>query len=99
MLLGMALGDNFGLSISHSWVDSNFLPTGWLMLIGLSVGLIFLVGVPGWRKWNVAPASDIPNSLIIWIGLAALFAVSSVLEKLLIVTMMSFLSLVASAAY
>ena len=69
------------------------------MLIGLFVGLMFLAGVPGWRKWPVAPASAIPNSLLIWIGLAALFAVSTVLEKLLMVTVMLSLSCVSSASY
>ena len=69
------------------------------MLIGLSIGLMFLAGVPGWRKWPVAPASTIPNSLLIWIGLAALFSVSTVLDQLLMVTVMSSSSLVARAAY
>ena len=69
------------------------------MLIGLFVGLVFFAGVPGGRKWPVAPASTIPNSLLIWIGMAALFAVSNVLEKLLMVTGMSSLFLVASASY
>ena len=69
------------------------------MLIGLSVGLMFLAGVPGRRKWPVAPESAITNSLLIWIGLAALFAVSTVLEQLLLATVMSSSSIVASAAY
>ena len=69
------------------------------MLIGFFVGLMFLDGVPGWRKWPVAPASAIPNSLLICIGLSALFAVSNVLEQFLMVTVMSSSSLVASAAY
>ena len=69
------------------------------MLIGLSVGLMFLASVPGWRKWPVVSASAIPNYLLIWIGLAALFAVSTVLEQLLMVTVMLSSSLVASAAY
>ena len=69
------------------------------MLIGLFVGLMFLAGLPGWRKWPVAPASTIPNSLLICIGLAALFAVSTVLDQLLMVNVMSSSSLVASAAY
>ena len=69
------------------------------MLIGLSVGILFFAGVPGWRKCPVAPASDIPNYLLIWIGLAALFFVSTVLEQLLMVTVMSSSSLVASAAH
>ena len=70
-----------------------------MILIGLFVGLMLLAGVPGWRKWPVAPAYAIPNFLLICIGLAALFAVSTVLEQLLMVTVMSSLSLVASAAY
>ena len=69
------------------------------MIIGLSVVLMFLAGVPGWRKWPVALVSDIPNYLLIWIGLVALFAVSTVLEQFLMVTVMLSLSLVASAAY
>ena len=69
------------------------------MLIGLFVGIMFLAGGPGWRKWPVAPASTIPNSLLILIGLAALFAVSTVLENLLMVTVMFSSSIVASAAY
>ena len=74
-------------------------PPYWLILIGLYVGIVFLAGVPGWRKWPVTPASDIPNSLLIWIELVALFAVSTVLAKLLMVTVMLSSSLVASAAY
>ena len=58
------------------------------MLFRLFVGLMFLAGVPGWRKWPVAPASDIPNSLLMLIVLEALFAVSTVLEKFLMVTVM-----------
>ena len=50
------------------------------MLIGLFVGLMFLAGVTGWRKWPVAPESAIPDSLLIWIGLESLLAVSTVLE-------------------
>ena len=69
------------------------------MLIGLFVGIMFLAGVPGWRKWPVAHASAIPNYLLIWIGLSALLAVSNVLEQLMILTVMSSSSLVASAAY
>ena len=69
------------------------------MLIGLFVALMFLAGVPSWRKWPVALASAILNSLLIWIGLAALFAVSTVLEQLLMVTVMSSSSLVSSATY
>ena len=64
------------------------------MLMGLFVGLVCLAGVPGWRKWPVAPAYDIPNSSLICIGLAYLFAVSTVLEKLLMVTVMLSSSLV-----
>ena len=56
------------------------------MLIGLFVGLMFLACVPGWRKWPVVPASAIPNSLLIWIVLADLFAVFIVLKQLLMVT-------------
>ena len=51
------------------------------MIIVLFVGRMFLAGVPVWRKWPVAPASAIPNYFPIWIGLAALFAVSIVLEQ------------------
>ena len=69
------------------------------MLIGLFVGLMFLAGVPCCRKWTVAPASAIPNSLLIWILLVALVAVSTGVEQLLMVTVMSSSSLVASAAY
>ena len=65
------------------------------MLSVLSVGLMFLSGIPGWRKCPVAPAS----ALLICIGLAALFAVSTVLEQLLMVNVMSSLSLVDSAEY
>ena len=69
------------------------------MRIGLFFGLMFLAGVPVWRKWTIAPASDIPNSLLIWIVLAALFVVSTVLEQYLMVTVMVSSSLVDSAAY
>ena len=77
------------MSISHSCVDYNLPLSGWLMLIGLFVGLMCLAGVPGCRKCPVAPASDIPKSLLIWIGLVALLAVSTGLEQLLMVTLMS----------
>ena len=60
---------------------------------------MFLACVPGWRKWPVAPASAIPNSLLIWIGLVALFDVSAILKQLMMVTVMSASYLVASAAY
>ena len=63
------------------------------------IGLLFLACVHGWRKWPVAPASAIPNSLMICIGLVALFAVSTFLEKLLMVTVMSSSSRVASASH
>ena len=69
------------------------------MLIGLFVGLMCLTGVLGCRKWPVAPASDIPKSLLIWIGLASLLAVSNGGEQLMMATVMSSSSLVASAAY
>ena len=69
------------------------------MLIGLFVGIITLAGVPGWRKWPVATASAIPNFLLIYIGLAALFSVSTVLGQLLMVTVISSSSLVDSEAY
>ena len=64
----------FGLSISHSCVDTNFLPSGWLMLIGLLARLMFIAGAPGWSKCPVAPASAIPVSLHIFMGLVALLA-------------------------
>ena len=60
---------------------------------------MFLAGVPGCRKWPVAPAFAIPNFLLIWIGLSALFSVSTVLEQFLMLTVMSSSSLVSSAAY
>ena len=69
------------------------------MLMGLLVGLMFLAGVPGCRKWPVAPASTITKSLLIWIGLVALLTVSTGVEQMMIVTVMSSSSLVASAAY
>ena len=69
------------------------------MLMGLFVGLMFLTGVTGYRKWPVAPASDIPKSFLIWIGLVALLAVSNGAEQLLMATVMSSSSLVASEAY
>ena len=87
------------MSISHSFVYSKFPPSGWLILIGLFVGLMFLVGVPGCRNWPVPPESAIPNSLLIWVLLVALFSVSTGVEKLLMVTVMSSSSLVASEAY
>ena len=71
-----ALG-KFGLSISHSYVDTNFFPSGWLMLIGLLARLMFISGAPGWRKCPVAPASDIPISLHICMGLVALLSNST----------------------
>ena len=87
------------MSISHSCVDSNLPPSGWLMLMGIFVGLMFLSGVPGCRKWPVALASAIPKSLLIWIGLASLLDVSTGVDKLLMATVMSSSSIVASAAY
>ena len=87
------------LSISHSCVHSNLPPSGWLILMGLFVGLMFLAGVPGCRKWPVAPVSTITKSLLIWIGLLALLTVSAGVEQLLMVNVMSSSSLVASAAY
>ena len=87
------------MSISHSCVDSDFPPSGWLMLMGLFVGLMFLAGVPGCRKWPVAPVSDILKSLLIWIGLVALLAVSTGVKQLVKATVMSSSSLVASASY
>ena len=69
------------------------------MLMGLFVGLMFLAGVPGCRKWPVAPASAIPKSLLIWIGLVALLAVSTVVEQFLVVTVMSSSLFVSSAVY
>ena len=65
------------LSISHSCVDFNLPPSGWLMLMGLFVGIMFLAGVPGFRKWPVDPVSTIPKSFLIWIILVALLAVSN----------------------
>ena len=47
------------------------------MLMGLFVGIMFFAGVPGCRKWPVAPAFAIPKFLMIWVGLAALLAVST----------------------
>ena len=44
---------------------------------GIIFGLMFLEGVPGYKKWPVAPASAIPKSLLILIVLAALLAVST----------------------
>ena len=69
------------------------------MLMGLFVGLMLLAGVPGYWKWPFAPASTIPKSLLSWIGLVALLAVSIGLEKLLMVTVISSSSLFASAVY
>ena len=69
------------------------------MLMRLFVGLMFLAGVPGCSKWPVAPASAIPKSLLIWIVLVALLAVSNGAEQLLMATVMSSSSLVASEAY
>ena len=69
------------------------------MLMGLFVCLIFFADVPGCRKWPVAPESAIPKSLLICIGLVALLAVSTGVEQLMTVTVMSPSYIVASAAY
>ena len=69
------------------------------MLMGLFVGLMFLAGVPGCRKWPVAPASAIPKSLLIWIGLAVLLAVSTCVGQLMMASVMLSSSLAASAEY
>ena len=53
-----ALG-KFGLSISHSCVDTNSSPSGWLMHIVLLALLMLIAGAPGWRKCPVATASHI----------------------------------------
>ena len=87
------------MSISHSCVDSNLPPSGWLMLMGLFVGLVFLAGVPGCRKWPVAPEYSIPKYLLICIGLVVLLDVSAGVEQLLMATLISASSLVASAVY
>ena len=58
------------------------------MLMQLLVGLMFLDGVPGCRKWLVSPASAIPKSLLICIGLEALLAVSTGVDQLLMATVM-----------
>ena len=70
-----------------------------MMLMGLFFGLMFFAGVPGCRKWPVAPASDIPKSLLICIGLAALLDVSTGVEQFLMANVMSSSSLVSSTAY
>ena len=69
------------------------------MLMVLFVGLMFLAGLPGCRKWPVAPASAIPKYLLIWVGLVALLAVSTGVEQVLMAAVMSSSSLVASEAY
>ena len=69
------------------------------MMMGLFVGLMFLAGVTGCRKWPVAPTSAIPKSLLILIGLEALLTVYTCVEQLLMATLMSSSSLVASAEY
>ena len=67
--------------------------------MGLFVGLMFFADVPGCRKWPVAPASAIPKSLLIWIGLVSLLAVSTGGEQFLMVTVMLPSSLVARVSY
>ena len=60
------------LSHIHVWI---IIPSsGWLMLIGLLALLMLIAGDPGWRKCPVAPASAIPISLHICIGLVDLLA-------------------------
>ena len=66
--------------------------------MGLLVGLMFLAGLRGCRKWPVDPAYTIPKSLLIWIGLAALLAASTGVEQFLMATVVSSSSLVASSA-
>ena len=83
----------FGFSISHSCVDTNFFPSGWLMLIGLFARLMFIAGAPGWRKCPVDPASAIPISLLICMGLVALLANSLFSVLLLAATVLSSLSI------
>ena len=72
----LAAWGSCGLYISHSCVDSRFPPSGWLIMIGFSVCLMLISGAPGWRKWPVAPASAMPKSLLICMGLANLWATS-----------------------
>ena len=93
-----ALG-NFGLSISHSCVDTNSFPSGWLMLIGLLALLMFIAGAPGWRKCPVAHASAIPISLHICMGLVDLLAISLCFVLLLAATVLSSSSMSANMAY
>ena len=75
-------------------------PSGWLILIGFVVGRMLFAGAPGCRKWPVAPASAMPKSLLIYIGLAACIAFSQLFVQLLIATVVSSsLSLLANNSY
>ena len=91
---------NKGLSNSHSWVDSSMPPSSWLIQIGLVAGCMLLAGAHGCRKWPYAPASAIPKSLLMLIGLLACKSLSLVFVKLLMATvMLSLSSLLANNLY
>ena len=93
-----ALG-KFGLSISHSCVDTNSFPSGWLMLIGLLDLLMLIAGGPGWSKCPVAPAYAIPISLHICMGLVPLLDNYLCFVLLLAATVLSSSSISANMAY
>jgi len=60
------LGSQGTLSL-HSWVEAICLPSGRFMMIGVMAGVTSDTGVPGTRKWPVAPASAMVWSLAMWI--------------------------------
>ena len=93
-----ALG-KFGLSISHSCVETIFFPSGWLMLIGLLARLMFISGATGWRKCHVAPEPEINISLYICMGLVAVLVNSLFFVLLLAATVLSYSSVSANMAY
>ena len=69
------------------------------MLIGLLARLMFIAGAPGWRKCPVTPASAIPISLHICMGLVALLANSLCYVLLLAATVLSSSSMSDNMAY
>jgi hypothetical protein len=48
-----------GILMSHVCVDTTFLPSGRLIVMGCAVGCIFSIGVPSITKIEVAPVSAI----------------------------------------
>ena len=69
------------------------------MLIGLLAHLMLIAGAPGRRKCPVAPASAIPISLHVCMGIVALLANSLFFVLLLAATVLSSSSMSSNMVY